>query len=106
MGLELRESHNQSPLKLRCSPCEHDRSLELTPNVTIVSNDYEKLKNKPTLNGEEIIGEMNESDPTVPSWAKKPRKPEYSYEEVKAVGAKNVIPIESIKAMIDLFDPR
>ena len=32
--------------------------------------DYTKLKNKPQLNGIELVGNVNESDPTVPEWAK------------------------------------
>lgn len=106
MGLELRESCGCAPLKLKCSPCEHDHSMELSSGITIVSNDYEKLRNKPTLNGEEILGDMNESDPTVPAWAKKSTKPDYNYDEVAAVGAENALTIAEIKAMVDLFDPR
>lgn len=87
-----------------CQPC--DRSLELGSNVTVVSNDYNRLRNKPTLNGVEIVGEMEETDPTVPSWAKKEKKPDYNYDEVQAVGAENAMTIQEIKAMIDLFDPR
>ncbi len=30
------------------------------------TTDYEKLRNKPKLNGNEIIGEVEEIDPTVP----------------------------------------
>ena len=39
------------------------------------TSDYNKLKNKPTLNGKEIIGAMKEEDPTVSGWAKEPTKP-------------------------------
>jgi hypothetical protein len=37
--------------------------------------DYEKLKNKPTLNGKEIVGNMVENDPQVPAWAKEEEVP-------------------------------
>ena len=33
--------------------------------------DYNKLINKPTLNGETIQNNMKEKDPTVPEWVKK-----------------------------------
>lgn len=34
------------------------------------TNDYEKLKNLPSLNGTKIIGNMSEIDPTVPGYVK------------------------------------
>ena len=37
--------------------------------------DYNKLKNKPTLNGREIVGNLNEADPQVPGWAKEEQVP-------------------------------
>lgn len=37
--------------------------------------DYTKLKNKPTLNGKEIVGAMQETDPGVPGWAKEAEIP-------------------------------
>lgn len=49
------------------------------------TSDYNKLKNKPTLNGKEIIGSMEEVDPTVSEWAKEPTKPIYTAEEVGAI---------------------
>ena len=35
------------------------------------SYDYNKLINKPTLDGETIQNDMKEKDPTVPEWVKK-----------------------------------
>lgn len=49
------------------------------------TSDYNKLKNKSTLNGKEIIGAMEEEDPTVSGWAKEPTKPNYTAEEVGAI---------------------
>lgn len=34
------------------------------------TNNYNKLFNKPTLNGKIIQGDMHEIDPTVPEWVK------------------------------------
>ena len=42
------------------------------------TTDYEKLRNKPKLNGNEIIGEVEEIDPTVPLWAKEETRPVYT----------------------------
>lgn len=45
--------------------------VELQETVNLGgTNDYEKLKNLPTLNGSKIIGDMNEVDPTVPGYVK------------------------------------
>lgn len=71
-------------------------------NVTEVStNDYEKLINKPKLNGVEILGNMDEIDPTVPKWAKEPTKPEYSADEVGAVNENNAL---TFKEIDDIFN--
>ena len=50
-----------------------------------VSRSYNDLEDKPRLNGETIVGDMVETDPTVPNWAKAPTKPEYTAEDVGAV---------------------
>lgn len=52
-----------------------------------VSRSYNDLEDKPRLNGETIVGDMAEKDPTVPNWAKSPTKPEYTAEDVGAVPA-------------------
>ena len=45
--------------------------------------DYEKLDNLPKLNGDTIIGNVVERDPTVPLWAKSASKPVYTPDEIK-----------------------
>ena len=75
-------------------------SVELEVKDHVVSevggtNDYEKLNHLPKLNGQLIIGNMEESDPTVPDWAKQPEKPAYTPEEV-GIGA---ITLEEIRDM-------
>lgn len=60
--------------------------LELEEVAEHYENDYEKLFNLPTLNGQRIIGTMEETDPTVPEWAKNPEPPtaeSLGLEEVK-----------------------
>ena len=55
--------------------------VELQETVNLGgTDDYEKLKNLPTLNGSKIIGDINEIDPTVPGYVK----------EGKAVNEENV----------------
>lgn len=62
-----------------------DLNLEVKEQYGGGTSDYNKLKNKPTLNGKEIIGAMEEEDPTVSGWAKEPTKPSYTAEEVGAI---------------------
>ena len=49
---------------------EDDISLYADGVVEVTTSDYEKLNNLPRLNGDTIIGDMAEIDPTVPDWAK------------------------------------
>lgn len=63
-----------------------DLDLALDYDGTVVlSRSYNDLEDKPRLNGEVIVGDMAETDPTVPNWAKAPTKPEYSANEVGAI---------------------
>lgn len=61
-----------------------DLNLEYDGTV-VLSRSYNDLEDKPRLNGEVIVGDMVETDPTVPNWAKSPTKPEYTAEDVRAV---------------------
>lgn len=54
------------------------------------TSDYNKLKNKPKLNGNEIIGEVEEIDPTVPLWAKAETRPVYTPEDIGAMAEGSV----------------
>lgn len=60
------------------------------------AQDYEKLENKPRLNGQTIIGDMVETDPTVPGWAKEQVKPRYTAEEIGGVDANSALSLEEI----------
>lgn len=62
-------------------------------------NDYEKLRNLPRLNGQVIIGNMKEIDPTVPAWAKEQNKPSYDANEVGAVGINDTMSLLEIDDM-------
>ena len=59
------------------------------------TSDYNKLKNKPTLNGKEIIGAMEEIDPTVPTWAKSETRPIYTPEDVGAMAEGSVTSVST-----------
>lgn len=60
-------------------------------------NDYEKLKNLPALNGKTFIGNMQETDPTVPEWAKNPVPP--SAETLGLEAVKEAISLEELEGM-------
>lgn len=70
----------------------------LEGKVNNSQNDYELLKNKPSINGTELIGNYNEIDPTVPEWSKESTKPTYTYDETGSVGGENQISFERIDA--------
>lgn len=59
------------------------------------TSDYNKLKNKPKLNGNEIVGEVEEIDPTVPLWAKAETRPVYTPEDVGAMAEGSVTNIST-----------
>ena len=63
-------------------------------NVSGGTWDYNALKNKPTLNGKTIQGDMQENDPTVSEWAKEAKKPTYTPDEIGALGKGDAIPLE------------
>ena len=77
-----------------------DSEMELSmeaEDITKVpeSMNYEDLKNKPSLNGKTISGNMTEIDPTVGDWAKEPTRPVYTAEDVGAVGRKELTDIST-----------
>lgn len=59
------------------------------------TSDYNKLKNKPKLNGNEIIGEVEEIDPTVPTWAKAETRPVYTPEDIGAMAQGSVTSVST-----------
>lgn len=61
------------------------------------TTDYEKLRNKPKLNGNEIIGEVEEIDPTVPLWAKAETRPVYTPEDIGAMAEGSVTSVSTTK---------
>lgn len=73
-----------------------DVDLNLDYDGTVVlSRSYNDLEDKPRLNGETIVGDMVETDPTVPNWAKAPTKPEYSANEVGAIPEGEMVQLDA-----------
>ena len=78
-----------------------NQNVTLSTEAYTGSRDYEKLMNKPRLNGKEMIGDVQEEDPTVPSWAKSAWKPTYNAQEVGAVGTNDAITLAEINDMFN-----
>ena len=90
------------------------------------TSDYLQLSNKPKINGVELVDNItteglgivvpqytselvndsgfitNETDPTVPAWAKEPTKPTYTAEEVGALPSNTHIP-DPTSVVVDRF---
>ena len=90
------------------------------------TSDYLQLSNKPKINGVELVNNIttgdlgivipqytselendsgfitNETDPTVPAWAKEPTKPTYTAEEVGALPSNTPIP-DPTSVVVDRF---
>ena len=83
--------------KLQIGINEDKESISLGFDEKFVAgtNDYNKLKNKPKLNGNEIIGEVEEIDPTVPTWAKAETRPVYTSEDVGAMAEGSVTSVST-----------
>lgn len=78
--------------------------VELDETVKVPQSlDYNDLDNIPKLDGIPIKGNIRERDPTVPEWAKQPRKPTYSAKEVGAVGVDEMQAL-SIEELQELWD--
>ena len=67
-----------------------DRELAMDVRDVVQADDYNILKNKPTLNGVILQGDVQEKDPTVPDWAKSQTRPVYSAQDVGALGKEDV----------------
>lgn len=73
-----------------------EESDEVTFKMGAGLTDYEDLLNLPKLNGKTIKGNMKETDPTVPDWAKSESKPEYSADEIGALSKDDEMSYASI----------
>ncbi|MBO7695426.1 MAG: hypothetical protein J6T10_22605 [Methanobrevibacter sp.] len=80
---------------------ETELEMELKDKGVDIVDNYELLRNLPKLNGQTIIGNMEEIDPTVPGWAKNDTKPSYVYSEVGAVGEENELNLTEIDRLFN-----
>ena len=80
---------------------EEDLNLSISEEIVGGTEDYRILKNKPTINGERLVDNYNEIDPTVPSWAKDSFKPKYTADEVGALDSESEVSFSDIKAVWD-----
>lgn len=80
-----------------------DRELAMDVRDVVQADDYNILKNKPTLNGVVLQGDVQEKDPTVPDWAKSQTRPVYSAQDVGALGKEDVEEI-SLTALEQLWN--
>ena len=62
---------------------------------------YSQLDGLPSINGNPLIDNYDEEDPTVPNWAKTPNKPEYTAYEVGAVDKNNELALQEIDRMFE-----
>ncbi len=74
---------------------------EIYKEQTGGTRNYEELENLPSLDGEKIIGNIRERDPTVPDWAKAPTKPTYQADEVGAIPEESAISIAELQEIFD-----
>ena len=80
---------------------EEDINLSISEEIVDGTEDYRILKNKPTINGERLVDNYNEIDPTVPGWAKDSFKPKYTADEVGALDSESEVSFSDIKAVWD-----
>lgn len=80
-----------------------DLNLEVKEQYGGGTSDYNKLKNKPKLNGSEIIGEVEEIDPTVPTWAKAETRPVYTPEDIGAMAEGSVTSVSTTE-LVELWN--
>ena len=74
---------------------------EIYKEQTGGTRNYDELENLPSLNGEKIIGDVKERDPTVPEWAKAPTKPTYQADEVGAISEESAISIAELQKICE-----
>lgn len=93
--IQMNIQDESDKLQVEINEDKETLSLGLDEKFVEGTNDYNKLKNKPKLNGNEIIGEVEEIDPTVPTWAKAETRPVYTPEDVGAMAEGSVISVST-----------
>lgn len=101
--IQMNIQDESDKLQIEIKKDKESISLGLDEKFIEGTNDYNKLKNKPKLNGNEIIGEVEEIDPTVPLWAKAETRPVYTPEDVGAMAEGSVTSV-SIEELNELWN--
>lgn len=77
---------------------EPEINMQLESIQEVTTSDYRQLNNLPSINGETLLNNYDEIDPTVPEWAKNPIPP--SADDIGAVDVDDVITFSSIDTMM------
>nr|DAT34246.1 MAG TPA: hypothetical protein [Caudoviricetes sp.] len=93
--IQMNIQDESDKLQIEINEDKETLTLGLYEKFVEGTNDYNKLKNKPKLNGNEIIGEVEEIDPTVPTWAKAETRPIYTPEDIGAMAEGSVTSIST-----------
>lgn len=93
--IQMNIQDESDKLQIEINEDKETLTLGLYEKFVEGTNDYNKLKNKPKLNGNEIIGEVEEIDPTVPTWAKAETRPVYTPEDIGAMAEGSVTSIST-----------
>lgn len=93
--IQMNIQDESDKLQIEINEDKETLTLGLDEKFVEGTNDYNKLKNKPKLNGNEIIGEVEEIDPTVPTWAKAETRPIYTPEDIGAMAEGSVTSIST-----------
>lgn len=80
-------------------PQDETPTLRTEVQASVSTSDYNELQNIPRFNGELLMGDVSEVDPTVPSWAKSNNKPEYSADEIGAISEDSAITLKELEDM-------
>lgn len=101
MEIDMALSKNPLDISMEIQGDDDAISMAMEQSIGGGTRDYEKLIHKPSINGTELIGNYDEIDPTVPSWAKNPTKPTYTPDEVGAIDENNEMSFADIKSIWD-----
>lgn len=93
--IQMNIQDESDKLQIEINEDKETLTLDLDEKFVEGTNDYNKLKNKPKLNGNEIIGEVEEIDPTVPTWAKSETRPIYTPEDIGAMAEGSVTSVST-----------
>lgn len=101
--IQMNIQDESDKLQIEINEDKETLTLGLDEKFAEGTSDYNKLKNKPKLNGNEIIGEVEEIDPTVPTWAKAETRPVYTPEDIGSMAEGSVTSV-SVTELDELWN--